>query len=936
MKSKRLFQIFVLLTLLFSPLGRNEPVRASNGSVNELEAVVIDRNLDYWDNNYLGYASSSIYENWWLGLAESHNFIVTVSPFLGDLVPLLVLLDAEGNELTRGIGTITSVQPAGDYSILVQPQTGAGFYFLLLREVTQTQPLTTVLLDPSSLNVSETAVAAVSLNNVPAEGYTSAEFTCFYDSNVVEVSNIVVPNHFGPDPAVAINGPQNNSFIVAIAGSHGDKATTSGTAFTFALKGLQAGHSAIECTARVSKGDKVLVELPSIGSRLTVLGNAPTSTPSPTVCNQAEFIADINVPPGTMMAPGAQFIKTWRLKNVGTCSWTPSYRIAFFSGEQMGASSSANFSTNVEPGEMVDISLNMTAPSIPGSYRGYWMFKNANGALFGVGPQANEPWFVDIVVSSVTPMPTLTDTPTVTPNEPNNSPTPSITPGGPTATPLPGTVYDFAANACEAAWFISTNQLPCPGVYGDPMGFVLKVDNPRIETGAIDTGPGLLTFPQNVQDGSIRGSYPPFHVQNGDRFRSILTCEFGAANCEAIFRLDYQIGPDPIKTLWGPFVERQEGRYYSADIDLSPLAGQDVRFIFTVLPTGRWEEPRALWVGPIIYRPNMGSTPTSAVTQMSTATPTAHGSEWLTFTNPRFGFEFKYPPGGQVVMGGTDFFTSILLPFETGTNLREKHLDIMSTMNVDRCQSPLPTPQSSERITINGISFLKQTHEISGGGRTIRRTSYFTTRDIRCVGLDFVMHSIDPIIYHLPPEPPYDEAAESAVFEQIVATYKWLEIIPTVTPAFTPIPIYSATYSLESYGLIDGHAYASKPVTVTVLDPNHTVVFSVATTDIDGFFGSAVLPGTYEVIAKADGFLSARGFVTVTAESTSTMPVINLLAGDIDNNNVIDQFDALTIGMSYNTAAPAVADLNNDGIINVLDLELLARNYRRVGPVDWQ
>jgi hypothetical protein len=61
-----------------------------------------------------------------------------------------------------------------------------------------------------------------------------------------------------------------------------------------------------------------------------------------------------------------------------------------------------------------------------------------------------------------------------------------------------------------------------------------------------------------------------------------------------------------------------------------------------------------------------------------------------------------------------------------------------------------------------------------------------------------------------------------------------------------------------------------------------------------------------------------------------------LLAGDIDNNNVIDQFDAMTIGMSYNTNTPPAADLNNDGTINVLDLELLARNYRNTGPVVWQ
>jgi hypothetical protein len=90
------------------------------------------------------------------------------------------------------------------------------------------------------------------------------------------------------------------------------------------------------------------------------------------------------------------------------------------------------------------------------------------------------------------------------------------------------------------------------------------------------------------------------------------------------------------------------------------------------------------------------------------------------------------------------------------------------------------------------------------------------------------------------------------------------------------------------------------------------------------------------VLATASGFIGAQGSVSIAGGNITTLPVVNLLAGDIDNNNVIDQFDALTIGMSYNTATPAAADLNNDGFINVLDLELLARNYRKIGPVIWQ
>ena len=47
------------------------------------------------------------------------------------------------------------------------------------------------------------------------------------------------------------------------------------------------------------------------------------------------------------MAPGVQFTKTWRLKNVGACVWTTSYRIALFRGEQMGAPSSLHLPLGV-------------------------------------------------------------------------------------------------------------------------------------------------------------------------------------------------------------------------------------------------------------------------------------------------------------------------------------------------------------------------------------------------------------------------------------------------------------------------------------------------------------------------------------------------------------------------------------------------------------
>ena len=562
------------------------------------QVQIVLRGPIIWDTLHSGTVDAFRYERWSLTLDALTKFTLTATPTTSGLTPSILLLDAGGNEISRSSGTLTSTQPAGDYFVQIQPEAGSGSYTLLAqRNGLPSGPFVSTTVSPASVNAGQAATATVRLNNVPAEGYTSAEFTCTYNSTLTEVSNIVAADLFGADPAVAISDPQSGSFIAAVAGSKGNKATVDDTAFTFTLTGLQAGQTAVECKARVSQGTNTLTAIDFVPGSLTVLGNtatptatqstpvvppttpaesptithsptpdgSPTSTFTPTpppstptvlpsVCDRAEFVAHITIPNGTVVSPAATFTKTWRLKNLGPCTWTTSYRLVFFAGEPMGAVMSASFPTNVAPGQTADFSLNMTAPNAPGTYRGYWMFMNANGANFGIGPDANEPWFVEIVVSGPTLPPSLTPsrlpsspTPTFTPGEPGNSPTPIVTPGGPTATPIPGTMYHFAGNACAATWSSGAGQLPCPGIDGDPRGFVLIQNHPHLETGLFDSRPGLLTAPQNVQNGYIQGLYPAFRVQNGDRFRSILNCEFGATGCYVAFQVDYQVGNDPVQ-----------------------------------------------------------------------------------------------------------------------------------------------------------------------------------------------------------------------------------------------------------------------------------------------------------------------------------------------------------------------------------------------------
>ncbi|HEY6074680.1 MAG TPA: NBR1-Ig-like domain-containing protein, partial [Anaerolineales bacterium] len=85
-----------------------------------------------------------------------------------------------------------------------------------------------------------------------------------------------------------------------------------------------------------------------------------------------QFVADVTIPDGTTMTPGQTFTKTWRLRNAGTCAWTTSYAIVFSNGNSMNGPTTQALAGAVNPGQTVDISVNLTAPSAVGDYTGNW------------------------------------------------------------------------------------------------------------------------------------------------------------------------------------------------------------------------------------------------------------------------------------------------------------------------------------------------------------------------------------------------------------------------------------------------------------------------------------------------------------------------------------------------------------------------------------
>jgi len=232
----------------------------------------------------------------------------------------------------------------------------------------------------------------------------------------------------------------------------------------------------------------------------------------------------------------------------------------------------------VAPGQTIDLVMNFKAPLILGSYRGNWQIQNDKGEIFGTTATANRPFWVAIRVQ-----------------------TPALT----------GTAYDFVANACSAQWFSGAGNLNCPGTNNDKNGFVLRQSTSRLENGTSLNRPSLLTAPQDAFNSYIRGVYPSFKVQPGDHLQAIVNCEGNATSCGVLFRVDYQLSDGIVHDFWA-FGEQYDGNTFTVDLDLSPLAGQDVRFVFTILSLGPAAGDRALWVEPRIVRtmPSVTVTPT--------------------------------------------------------------------------------------------------------------------------------------------------------------------------------------------------------------------------------------------------------------------------------------------------------------------------------------
>lgn len=297
----------------------------------------------------------------------------------------------------------------------------------------------------------------------------------------------------------------------------------------------------------------------------------PTVTPIPPTatasipCNAAQFVKDVTIDDGTAMKPGQAFTKTWRVKNVGSCNWSADYAVVFVNGNAMSGPSSARMNAIVKPGEMIDLSVNLTAPATTGDYTGNWALRTDGGAVFGIGKNYKEYFWVKITVKTGDSI-----------------------------------AYNLADKACDASWKSTSGNLTCPGSEDLSNGFINKVTGPNTESGQ-ENEAALVMGPSAGDGGYIEGWYPNFKVQNGDHFRTVIGCLASNPKCDVMFQVNISVEGGAVQSL-GSWTQVSDGSVQKIDLDLSAYKDKNVRIILKVLNNGKQEDDRVFWLLPRILR----------------------------------------------------------------------------------------------------------------------------------------------------------------------------------------------------------------------------------------------------------------------------------------------------------------------------------------------
>ncbi len=119
---------------------------------------------------------------------------------------------------------------------------------------------------------------------------------------------------------------------------------------------------------------------------LAATRTSPPSGSTDPVCDNATFVADVTYEDNSVVPPGTSIIKTWRIKNLGPCTWDEGYILIYGwggVGTNWDKNPVSHFQEKVPPGDMIDLSTELDIPTTPGKYSATFRTQNPKGFNFG-------------------------------------------------------------------------------------------------------------------------------------------------------------------------------------------------------------------------------------------------------------------------------------------------------------------------------------------------------------------------------------------------------------------------------------------------------------------------------------------------------------------------------------------------------------------------
>jgi hypothetical protein len=337
---------------------------------------------------------------------------------------------------------------------------------------------------------------------------------------------------------------------------------------------VELTRDAVEKAAQVSPTVTLEPPLPKEATPTPQMTSSPTpveNTPGPK--NIGLLLGMVSMGEGSQLFSGEVFHVTWRIRNIGETVWNDQYNLVHVKGNNFGWAEKIPFSFEALPGDIVDVTLVLTAPTTRGMYAGEWLIEAPDGSLFGMELDGSEPLPVSVEVT-----------------------------GNPLTSPF-RQILRLYVDYSTAEWR-DQNGPALVSVDGNIglHGYVTRDNYPLFEGGLQEDEPTIVMMPPRGDGAYLSGKFPAFVIEPSDYLVTRVGCLEPHKFCDATLKVLVQVeGEDEVEVLWETEKE-YTGEWILIRRNLTRYAGKAVHFIFVVESKGNNVDDVIGWFVPAVYR----------------------------------------------------------------------------------------------------------------------------------------------------------------------------------------------------------------------------------------------------------------------------------------------------------------------------------------------